>query len=190
MKRQFVLLALAASPACAQGTITYFWDVNHSGSSIAAITPGHTVHLELWASWQPYSYGFAESIYEVRGLRNWDTGSITHYENKLDILTDHGDLQPDNDIRDIDAFALPPAFGDPWYPPPALLYVIDWVPDDYAQRTVRVTDANHPFSILYTDQFGSNVYYDTAPSEGAIIHVVPAPATLTILIPALLRRRR
>ena len=49
---------------------------------------------------------------------------------------------------------------------------------------------NHIINSLYTDYFGSSVSYDSAPSEGATIYIVPAPATLLLLAAGLLPRRR
>lgn len=190
MRAACLALVAATSAAVAQGTVTYYWDVNGTGSNTVAIGPGDTVNLKMWGVWEPDDYGFAGSIYDILGLENWDSGTITDYENQLDQLTDDGDLQPNNDILGIESFALPPLFHQPWYPPPVFLYEIEWAPHDYTPRTVRVGDANHFNNDLYTDQFGSSVGYDAAPGE-AIIHIVPAPAAWAPLaLPLLPRRRR
>lgn len=186
-------LTLLASTCAAQGTVTYHWEVNDSGSNTAVIAPGETVTLKMYASWDPYqdTVGFAGSIYEIRGLENWDTGAIALYDNQLDALTDDGDLQPDNDILDIESFQLPKLFNVQFREDyPIFLYEIHWTPADYTPRTVRVTDANHLNNDIYTDDFGTSVSYQQTPSEGAIIHVVPTPATSPLLCGLLLARRR
>ncbi|HZW09352.1 MAG TPA: hypothetical protein VFF69_05555 [Phycisphaerales bacterium] len=54
-----------------------------------------------------------------------------------------------------------------------------------------MTDANHLNNDIYTDTFGTSVSFQQAPSEGAVIRVIPAPATLApFLLAPLVRRAR
>jgi hypothetical protein len=171
-------LAMCAGIASAQGTITYYWDLNDTGSNTITIAPSETVLLRLWVSMDPQATGFAGSIYDILGIENWDTGTITRYENLYGELTDDGDLQPNNDILGIESFQLPPLFNPNFDGSnPLAIYEIEWTPDDYTARTVRVSDANHLNNSVYTDDFGTSVEYDQAPLEGATIFVIPAPAS-------------
>ena len=125
-------LAVCAGMAAAQGTITYFWDLNDTGSNSIVIAPSETVLLRLWVSMDPRATGFAGSIYDIIGLENWDTGTITRYENLNGELTDDGDLQPNNDILGIESFQLPPLFNPNFDGSnPLALYEIEWTPNDY-----------------------------------------------------------
>lgn len=188
------VLITTAGAALAQGTLTYYWDVNDSGSNTVTISPGETVSLRMWATWTPGGSGFAGSIYDILGVENWDTGTITRYDNLLDELSDDGDLQPNNDILGIEAFQLPPFFNPNFDDSnPIALYEIDWTPNDYSARTVRLVDANHLNNTIYTDDFGSSIEFEQTPSEGATILIIPAPAPLALAplgLAALARRRR
>ncbi|HZW09350.1 MAG TPA: hypothetical protein VFF69_05545 [Phycisphaerales bacterium] len=186
-------LTTAAGAGLAQGTLTYFWDVNGTGSNTATIGPGETVSLRLLAAWDGPGSGFAGSIYDILGIENWDTGTVTRYDNLLDELTGDGNLQPNNDILGIESFQLPPAFNPNFdRSNPIAIYEIDWTPDDYTARTVRLTDANHLNDTIYTDDFGTSIEFDRNPSEGATIHIIPAPGVLAFAPIGLLacRRRR
>ena len=193
-----VLGAACAAGALGQAvtinTVTYYWDVNDSGSNTAAIGLGETVNLKMYAGWDPVGgpLGFAGTIYEILGLSNWDTGEVTLFYNTLDMLSDDGDLRPNNDILDIQAFQLPPYFNQYFRENnPILLYEIHWTPDDFTARTVRLTDANHLYNSFYTDVFGGSSEFQAAPSEGATIFIIPAPAgALGIAIGCLCQRRR
>ncbi len=179
---QAVAILGMAGWASAQELMYYAWDLNDSGSDTITIGPGETVTLKMYATWEPYEYIFAGSIYEVLGVESWETGEVTSYKNKIDDLgTGPGELQPNNDILGIESFVLPPFFGGYGYYPPAHLYEIEWVPSDYTPRTVRVTDTNHIINWLYIDDFGTTVEYDAAPSEGATIHIIPAPGGILAL---------
>lgn len=201
--REVRLAAGVLGAACAAGalgqavtnnTVTYYWDVNDSGSNTAAIGPGETVNLKMYAGWDPVGgpLGFAGTAYEILGLSNWDTGEVTLFDNTLDMLSDDGDLQPNNDMLDIQAFQLPPFFNQYFRENnPILLYEIHWTPDDFTARTVRLTDANHLHNSFYTDSFGGSSEYQAMPSEGATIYIIPAPGTgLAMAFGAVVMRRR
>lgn len=175
------VVSARAAIASAQGTVTYSWDVNESGSNTATIGPGEIISLRMWVLMEPEPTAFAGSIYDIAGLENWATGTIVRYENRLDDLTGPGDLQPNNDIWGIESFQLPPLFGECDPSNPIALYDIEWIPHDYTARTVRVSDVDHLNNDVYTDNFGSSEEYEQSPSEGAIIHIVPAPATLALV---------
>jgi len=169
-------LAGWASP---QELMHYSWDLNNTGSDTISIGPGESVTLELWTTWEPYEYIFAGSLYDILGVENWDTGTVRNRVNRIDDPdTGPGDLQPNNDILGIDSFVLPPLFGSPAYHSPALLYTLTWTPDDPRRRTVRVTEAVTGGNWVYTDDFGGSLQYGVAPSEGATIFIIPAPACL------------
>jgi hypothetical protein len=185
-------VAACAALAAAQGTVTYSWDVNGSGSNTVTIAPGETVELRMYATWEPHDETwFAGSIYDIVGLENWDTGTVTLYDNKLSDLTDDGQLQANGDILVVESFQLPPAFNPNIHDEyPLDLYELHWTPSDYSARTIRVSDANHLNNDVYTDSFGTSVSYQQTPSEGAIIHIIPAPATSALLCGLLVARRR
>jgi len=182
----------ALGQAVTNDTVTYYWDVNDSGSNTVTIGPGETVTLTLWATWEPAEYLFGWAIYDIVGVENWETGTVSNRRNLLDSVGfGAGELAANNDILGIESFVLPLFFHDEFYPPPAAAYTLEWTPIDGAARVVRVTDTNHLFTRLWTDRFGSFVEYDAAPSEGATIYIIPAPAgVLGIAIGCLCRRRR
>lgn len=176
---QAVAVTGLAGWAPAQELMYYSCDLNNTGSDTISIGPGESVTLELWATWEPDEYIFAQSLYDILGVENWDTGTVSNRVNQIDDLaTGPGDLQPNNDIMGIEAFVLPPFFGSPVYHSPALLYTLTWTPDDPERRTVRVTEAVTGGNSVYTDYFGTTVVYGVAPSDGATIHIIPAPASL------------
>ena len=173
-------LGAAAAAACGQGTMQFYWDLNGEGTNEIAIAPDDTVNLRLYVLMDPTPViGFADAIYDIVGLHDWDSGEITLYENKFGAITDDGELQANNDILDIESFQLPPFFNPEFdRSNPVWLYEIEWTPDDYTARIVEVTDANHVVGAVYTDDFGSSVEYEILPSDGARIFIVPAPAGL------------
>lgn len=193
-----LVLFAAASVVSAEVTITYYWDINDTGSNTAAVALGETVNLKMYAYWEPTDgvVGFAGSIYEILGDENWEAGVVSLYDNRLDALTDDGDLQANNDILDIEAFQLPPFFNPQfWYGTTLFLYEIEWTPDEYFGQVVSVTDANHLHNSYYIDEFGTSVEFTQLPSEGATIYIIPVPGTLLGLgvggcIFAGMRRRR
>lgn len=197
MRRSGVLLTMCGGAACAmaQGTITYYWEVSGTGSNTATIGPGEIASLELWAMWEPSEdiLGFAGTIYDILGIENWGTGEVRWWRNRLGVGWD-GPPDSENNITGIESFQLPPLFNPLFnYDHPLLLYEIGWEPDDYSPRRVRVSDGVHWNNDLYLDELGSSVSYDQAPSEGATIHIVPAPASVAAMLCAgvmTARRRR
>lgn len=177
---QAVAVTGLAGWAPAQELMYYSWDLNNTGSDTISIGPGESVTLELWATWEPDEYIFAGSLYDILGVENWDTGTVSNRVNRIDDLaTGPGELQPSNDILGVESFALPPFFGDHrGRHPPALLYTLDWTPDDYRPRTVRVAESITLGNWVYTDDFGGSLQYGVAPSEGATVYIIPAPACL------------
>jgi hypothetical protein len=193
MNAPLLTLLAAASPALAQGTMTYSWDVNGTGSDTAVLMPGESARLILYATWDPYDdiTGFAGTIYDILGVEGWTTGEVVSFSRNFQYLPIHEPPDENNNWHFIEAFQLPPAFNPDFDAGrPVWLFDITWQPDNYTPRTVRVTDANHLNNDLYTDDFGTSVSYDQAPSDGATIHVIPAPATATLLALALMRLRR
>ena len=182
MKQAGLIGAACCGIASAQGTITYYWDINDTGLNNAVVVPGETVNLKMYAYWEPTDgvVGFAGSIYDIVGLENWETGEISLYDNMVDALTDEGDLQPNNDILAIEAIQLPPFFNPQfWAGNTLFLYEIEWTPVGWYDRIVRVTDANHLNNSFYIDDFGTNIEFTQLPSEGATISVIiPVPGTL------------
>lgn len=92
-----------------------------------------------------------------------------HSKNEVPIsgLPDEGDLQANNDILDIEAFQLPPFFNPQfWYGNELFLYEVEWTPDEYTARAVRVTDANHLNNSFYIDSIGRSVEFTQQHSEG------------------------
>jgi hypothetical protein len=193
MRAACLTLLAATSAALAQGTVTYCWDVNGTGSNTAQIGPGDTVSLTLYADWTAHDevLGIAGTIYDLIGVENWTTGTIGNWSRNLYPFLDEWLPDENNEWHGVEAFQLPPAFNPEFDASrPIWLYRIDWIPDDYTPRTVRVTDANHLNHDFYTDEFGSSVGFDQAPSQGATIHIVPTPATAAAGCALLLMLRR
>jgi hypothetical protein len=177
------LIAVAgiAAAASAQGTITYSWSVSDTGNGDGIIEPGESALLVMTGTMNPGATGFAGSIFDIRGVSNWDTGTVDSYENMLNALTDDGQLQGNNDILVIEAFQLPPLFNPNFDASnPIELYKITWTPSDYTARTVELGDTNHLNNDVYTDDFGTNVPYDGIAGV-ASFQVVPAPASMALL---------
>lgn len=187
-----ITIAAAAGAASAQGTLTFYWDANDTGSNTVTIGPGESLLLRLWVLMEPSGTGFAESGYDILGVENWDTGTITRYENLLG--DDDGDLQPNNDILGVVSSQPAPFFNPDFNAEnPLALFEIEWTPDDYTARTVRLTETNHTGNIVYTDDFGSTAQYAAVQSEGVTVNIVPAPGALAlapVVVLAASRRRR
>jgi hypothetical protein len=170
-----------AAAAAAQGTLTYSWAVSDTGNGDGLIEPGESALLTMTGAMDPGATGFAGSIFDIKGVSNWDTGSVDAYENMLDALTGPGALQANNDITGIEAFQLPPLFNPNFDASnPVTLYKITWTPSDYSSRTVEVGDTNHLNNDVYTDTFGTSVPYQGITGL-ASFQVVPAPASLALL---------
>lgn len=187
------LVLLAAAGAAPAQFVTYYWDINDTGLNMEMVPRGEPVNLKMYAIWEPHdgTVGFAGSIYEILGGSDWGAGQVTMYDNKLDDLTDDGDLRANGDILDIESFQLPPLFNPLFREDyPILLYELEWTPNDTESRLVTVTDANHLNNDFYTDDFGTSVGFDQNPSEGATILFVPAPAGALVLGIGLLASRR
>ncbi len=123
---------------------------------------------------EPGAVGFAGSIYDIRGGTNWTTGTVVSYDNRLDALTDDGELQTNGDILDIEGFQLPPAFNVEFDASnPIELYRVIWTPKSYADRTVTAGDANHLNNDVYTDNFGSSQAYTGVP--GSVEFLIACP---------------
>ncbi len=114
-------------------TMSYHWSVSDTGDGDGIVEPGESALVTMWAAMSPGRTGFAGSIYDILGGSNWTTGTVVSYDNRLDALTDDGQLQNNGDILHIEGFQLPPAFNvgfDASNPIP--LYSITWNPNgDY-----------------------------------------------------------
>jgi MYXO-CTERM domain-containing protein len=176
------LIAVAGIAAAASAqTLTYSWSVSDTVDGDGIIEPGESALLTMVGTMDPGATGFAGSIYEVRGVSNWDTGAVASYTNHLKDLTNDGVLQANGDILAIESFQLPSAFNPNFDASnPITLYSITWTPNDYSNRTVEVGDANHLNNDVYTDNFGTSVSY-TGVTGGASFQVVPAPASMALL---------
>ncbi|HZW09353.1 MAG TPA: hypothetical protein VFF69_05560 [Phycisphaerales bacterium] len=193
MRLVTLAILIAAGPVSAQGIATYFWDVNGTGSNAASIGPGEIVELTLYADWAPHEgiVGIAGTIYDIVGVENWTTGTLTNWSRNLYPFLDEWLPDENNEFHWLEAFQLPPAFNPDFDASrPIWLYRMTWVPDDYTPRTVSVTDANHLNNDFYTDEFRTSVGYDQAPSLGATIHIVPAPWTTPLVALCVAARRR
>ncbi|MFG0244246.1 MAG: PEP-CTERM sorting domain-containing protein [Phycisphaerales bacterium JB054] len=176
------LIAVAGIAAAASAqTITYSWTVSDTGNGDGVIEPGESALLTMSATMDPGAAGFAGSIYDIIGGANWDTGSVDSYVNRLNELTDDGQLQGNGDITLIESFQLPAAFNGNFVADnPIELYYITWTPADYSARTVSVADGNHLNNSVYTDTFGTSVEYSGV-AGSASFDVVPAPASMALL---------
>jgi hypothetical protein len=177
------LIAVAgfAAAAAAQGTLTYSWSVSDTGNGDGIIEQGEAALLTMIGTMDPGATGIAGTIYDIVGLNNWDTGTVSENTNHLAALTDHGQLQGNGDIMLIESFQLPPAFNPDFDPSnPITLYTLTWTPNDYTNRIVSVGDSNHLNNDVYTDDFGTSVAY-TGVTGTVEFSVVPAPASLALL---------
>ncbi len=189
MKQAGLIGAACCGIASAQGTMTYYWDINDTGSNFYLYSQGEeVVNFKLYALMDPEQVGFAGSIYEIRGGDEFGSaGVVTLYDNKLDSLTDDGELQGNNDILDIEAFQFPPFFGmfDPSNP--ILLYELDWEVTDFFM-IATLTSANHRNNSVYTDDFGNSEEYNAITTTATVC--IPAPASVLPLVGLLAWRRR
>lgn len=181
-------VAAAAWPALAQGTITYFWDINDTGSDFYPYMGEPVINFKLYALMDPAA-GFARSIYDIVGNDDFAAGGIvTLYDNKLDALTDDGQLQANNDVTGIESFQLPKLFNQDYDDSnPILLYELEWTVTGFFVDA-RITSADHPVNEVYVDDFGTRLPYDAITTTARV--VVPAPTTLLPLALLALPRRR
>ncbi|HZW11328.1 MAG TPA: hypothetical protein VFF69_15600 [Phycisphaerales bacterium] len=178
----------AAGAACGQ-TITYFWTVTTDNGD-TDIGPGEdSAYLSLWAHMAPEATGIAGSIYDIRGIENWDTGEITSYSHLLSAFGEVS-IQSNNDIVFIESFQLPPAFNRNFDASnPVELFRITWTASDFSARTVELGDANHLNNDVYTDEFGSSVPYEGVPGVAEFTIAIPGPGGLLLLGLGALGRR-
>ncbi len=170
-----------APPALAQGTITYFWDINDTGRDTYLYAGETSINFKLYALMEPEQFSFCASTYEIRGGSEFGSaGVVTNYDNKLDENSDEGELQPNNDILDIESFQFPELFG---YhhdrSNPILLYELDWrVTSFFTEATL--TSAEHQGNWVYTDPYGTVLTYEPITTTARVI--IPAPGASTILL--------
>jgi hypothetical protein len=172
--------------AAAQGTIEYCFAVADSHNGDGVIEPGEWASLTLIATMDPDQPdgGFAATIFDILGVSNWDTGTISYNGN--------GALQANNDILGIEALQLPEMFNPQFDDSnPIAIYQFQWTPDNYTARWVEFTDANHIVNDVYTDPFGTSVAYEPESCGLGRFRVVPPPGTLAMLgLGGLLSARR
>jgi hypothetical protein len=184
-----MLVGAAACAASAQ-TMTYFWTVTTDDGD-TDVTLGERAYLSMWAHMEPEAVGFAGATYDLRGVRNWDTGEVESYYTLLTDLFLHGSLQENNDIVGVQSFQLPPLFNPDFVDDnPVELYRIIWSTGDYSPRMVQVGDANHLNNDVYTDEFGTSVPYEGVPGVARFTVGVPGPGAVAVLGIAGLRAGR
>ncbi|MDQ7013305.1 MAG: hypothetical protein Q9O74_05335 [Planctomycetota bacterium] len=183
-------LCIAAGSTTAQ-TMTYQWTVTTDNGG-TNLEPGESAYLTLTATMDPEVTGFAGTIFDIRGIENWNTGSVDSYWNTFwAIESDNGDLQSNNDITGIQSYQLPPAFNQDFIADnPVLLYQITWSTNDYTPRVIEVGDANHLNNDVYTDDFGTSVPYQGIPGTARFTVGIPTPGTLPLLALATLTTLR
>ncbi|MDQ7014516.1 MAG: hypothetical protein Q9O74_11560 [Planctomycetota bacterium] len=182
------VLVVCAGYVQAQDTITYYWDINDTGSDTFLYSGEEVINFKMYALMEPGQVGFAGSIYEIRGGGDYaDAGEVVGYYNYLSTYTDHGDLQDNNDILDIESFQLPLMFGlfDPSNP--ILLYEIEWeVTGSFTIATL--TSANHLNNDVYTDIYGTSESYDAVTATATVL--IPSPASVLPMVGLLAWRHR
>jgi hypothetical protein len=183
------VVALAAAGAAWGQTITYFWTVTTDDGD-ADVKIGEQAYLSLWGHMDPEAVGFAGSIYDIRGIQNWDTGEVESHTNLLYSIG--GDyVQPNNDILFIEAFQLPPSFNPNFDASnPVEMFRIVWSTEDYSRRVVEVGDMNHLNNDVYIDEFGASVSYEGIPGVAEFTVAIPGPGGLALLGLAAVRRVR
>ena len=188
------VIALTGAAALGQETMTFSWTAEDTGNGDGVLQPGESAVLTLWAFMDPRPTAFGWSIYDIAGDGAWQSrGTIDRYENLVDDLgIGPGELHADNSITDIEAFQLPPFFGDVDPSNPLAMYEIVWTPTEYGHWAVGFWSENHRDAWVYTDNFGSAEEYDILLEPGSM-QVVPAPGVLGVMVFAglgALRRRR
>lgn len=188
MKQAGLIGAACCGIASAQGTITYFWDINDTGSDTYLYTQGEDpINFKLYALMAPEQVGFAASTYEILGSDDYADGMVVNYTNRLGFGTGDGDLQGNNDILNIEAFQLAPFFNPDFDTSnPILLYEIDWEAPD-GLMIARLTSANHLNNAVYIDDLNTESY--NAITTIATVYI-PAPASVLPLVGLLAWRRR
>jgi hypothetical protein len=181
MHRQLcaAILTATAATALAQGTITYLWDINDTGSDTYLYAGEPSINFKLYALMEPEQFSFAGSLYDIRGGSEFGSaGVVINYDNKLDENSDEGELQHNNDILNINSFQFPELFGFQHdRSNPILLYELDWqVTSFFTEATL--TSADHQGNWVYTDQFGTVLTYEPITTRARV--VVPAPGVLAL----------
>ena len=189
IKQAGLIGAACCGIASAQGTMTFYWDINDTGSDFFLYSGEAVINFKLYASMDPEQVGFAGSIYEILGGDEFGSaGVVTLYDNKLDSLTDDGELQGNNDILDIESFQLPPFFNPDFDSSnPILLYEINWEVADFFM-IATLSSANYLNSAVYTDDLGSSEQYDAITTTATVL--IPAPASVLPFVGLLAWRRR
>ena len=181
-----IVVFCAAAAAPGQYTMEWVWQVSDTGNGDGVIQPGEHAVLRLYAGMSgPSVVGYAGSIFDIIGAGNWDQGTILVAdlnENLCSLGICAGYRFPNNDIRWIDSFQLPPFFNPGFDASnPIWVYSIVWAPDDYSFKWVSGTTANHFNHSIYTDDFGTSV--EATPNiNGFSFPVVPAPGSLVALV--------
>ncbi len=180
MRRLAGAIVGAAACAASAQTMTYFWTVTTDDGD-TNIDQGERAYLSMWALMDPQVLGFAESIYDIRGIRNWETGHLDIYWNLLWVV--EGPMPDEyNNIGPIWSYQLPPLFNPGFvYDNPIELYRITWSTDDYTSRVVEVGDMNHRVNDVYTDEFGTSVPYQGIVGVARFTVEIPAPGVLLAL---------
>jgi MYXO-CTERM domain-containing protein len=176
-----VLAVVAGLASAATGqTLTLSWHVSDTGNGDGIVEPGESLLATLYAHMEPGQTGFAGAIFSIAGNDEWQHGTIESYDNKLDSLTDDGQLQPDNSILNIEAFQLPPAFNQDFVADnPIEVYEIVWTPENGVYRYVEWGTRDHLNGDVYTDDFGTSVPYTVVPGSASIS--IPTPGVLVVL---------
>ncbi len=193
VRARLVLGIVAGLATAAAGQVMQFeWTLSDTGNGDGHLEPGESLIATLWASMDPGQVGFAGSIFEINGNGEWQEGTIESYDNKLDSLTDDGQLQADNSITGIEAFQLPPAFnGDFISDNPIEVYEIVWRPLNDVYFFVEWGTLLHLNGDVYTDDFGTSVPYEVVPGRASI--AIPTPGGVALLgltgVVAMMRRR-
>ncbi len=184
MKTTALILVAGLAAAASADVMTMSWTVGDTGDNDGIITDGESALLTMWASLDPGQPdgGYAGSIFDILGVSNWDTGTVTSFVNLVDSLSNGpGTLGAGNNITGIDSFQLPADFNNDWNnDDPIKIYEITWTPDNYNVRTVDLTSANHANFSVYTTASGTSVEY-TGDVQAGSFRVVPAPASLALL---------
>ena len=186
MKTTAILVVAGLAAAASADVMTMSWTVSDTGNGDGIITAGEDALLTMYATMDVdhsgNGGGYAGSIFDILGVSNWDTGTVTSYINLVDSLGNGpGTLAGNGDITGVDSFQLPFDFNNSFdNANPIAIYSITWTPDNYNARTVNLTSANHANFSVYTNASGVSVEY-TGDVQAGSFQVVPAPASLALL---------
>lgn len=199
MHRHAIAMLLAGTPAFADGTATWLWNVTTQDGD-AIVEPGETARITLSLLMQPGDgpfIAFATAVFNTLGTTNADKGTIVDWDFPERHLTLVGDTTTTNGVSLFETTVGQLTVGGPITSAnPIDILTFEWAPSIYEPLDVAYeTDSWQPEPHTITVWEGEskptaiNVVYPV--TEAAVVFtVIPAPPTILLFTIFTLPRRR